>query len=200
MATVPSFGAPGFGADIAALHEAIAKSGAARTAAQLEAQSNVLRGVMQNADRIAEVSGSGALDRIARGPGGQEQDLFGGDYASAMDRLRQSAMQADIAAANRRGTGGAGAGTPKDIKPGEFIGDDGNVYTWNSFDDATIAAIMSGQGPVKVARGGPVYKGPGAVTSTPAAPNEVGANGKVIVERFDDGSVIYDDGTAGVEE
>lgn len=109
---VPTFGAPGYGAQYAQLQAANDQTQGGMIEAQLGMYSDVIRGLMQNAEKVANVSGSGALDKIAGAYAGAREPLFGGDYAGAMDRLRQQALTADIGATNRRGTGGGGSGKP----------------------------------------------------------------------------------------
>lgn len=148
---VPNFRGPGYAAEQGAV---LGEGSAARLASMLknrELETDVIKSTMQNAERVANVAGSGALDKIAQGYAGATDPLYGGAYADVMDKLRTQKAQADIAATGRSNAGGKGKDTSL-LKSDTMVVKDKNtgltsVIKTTGMDTAFLAGLVSGSNP-----------------------------------------------------
>jgi len=169
---VPTFRGPGFGGDVAGLLDQVRANSASRTQAELTANSEIMRNLMNNAPEIAQAFGGAVPDRIAQSMGGAKDVLFGGDYASAMDRLNMQKMQADIARLNRVGKGGGG-GSSGGGKATEWLIRNGQTgeETWvdpSDLDASVLSELRGAGGEWQVLRYGRLNKTPSGINVPPS--------------------------------
>lgn len=189
MAVIPSFSGPDYAGRTADRMQQFDANSATRLQAELEARASAFGDIVTNIEKIANVSGSGALDPLANAYAGQKQPIFGTDYASMMDRLRQAEAVANIGRLNRAGTGGGGLSTPKsnidtdtitvrDKKTGQT-----RIFNANQYDTLLTTELMDSDDGSRVRRyevidigAPPIHgstSGTGVVHSNPNAQDSV---------------------------
>jgi hypothetical protein len=200
---VPNFRGPGYGADYGGV---LSEGSLGRLKAQTsnrELDVDLLKSAMQNAERVANVSGSGALDRavVQYGGGDPENPIFGGQYADVMDKIRLDLGRAEIGAKNRSGAGGAGKAPASVLKADTMTIRDKNtglesVIKTTGMDAMFLQGLVSNQNPQYEVVSMGVPTGIGAVNASPDA----GGGERTVEQEFDDGSVLYSDGTVGMRD
>ena len=161
MSVIPMSRGPGYGAQAGQAIAAFDQNAAARLESILNARTASLGHILDNSERLANIGGSASIENLLGMYAGAQDRPLDPAYAPEADALRLATSRANLAAINRRGSGGSGGGNARNPNEGMFLveipGIGRQYVDAGDLDDIMAQQIgTSGERPRIVGLGAPV--------------------------------------------